>query len=138
MILTISFPALLTDNGGEFSNVFAFENDLNGSKETSVFFCDSNCSWQKPHVENNHTLFRSIVPKGVSFDAFTQDTVNLIFSHVNAVKRKQFNGKSAYDLFTFTYSSELASILGIAEIPPKEVVQSPKLLGLYNKYWGNK
>lgn len=122
------FPALLTDNGGEFSNVFAFENDLNGSKETSVFFCDSNCSWQKPHVENNHTLFRSIVPKGVSFDAFTQDTVNLIFSHVNAVKRKQFNGKSAYDLFTFTYSSELASILGISEIPPKEVVQSPKLL----------
>ena len=122
------FPVLLTDNGGEFSNVFAFENDLNGTKETSVFFCDPNCSWQKPHVENNHTLFRNIVPKGNSFDDFTQDIVNLIFSHVNAVKRKQFNGKSAYDMFCFTYSSELASILGISEIPPKEVVQSPKLL----------
>ena len=122
------FPVLLTDNGGEFSNVFAFENGLNGVKETSVFFCDPNCSWQKPHIENNHTLFRNIVPKGASFDDFTQETVNLIFSHVNAVKRKQFNGKSAYDMFCFAYSAELATVLGISEIPPKEVVQSPKLL----------
>lgn len=127
------FPVLLTDNGGEFSNVFAFENDFTGMKETSVFFCDPNCSWQKPHVENNHTLFRNIVPKGNSFDDFTQDTVNLIFSHVNAVKRKQFNGKSAYDMFTFTYSAQLASALGIVEIPPKEVVQSPKLLSGFSK-----
>lgn len=127
------FPVLLTDNGGEFGNVFAFENDLNGTKETSVFFCDSNCSWQKPHVENNHTLFRNIVPKGNSFDDFTQDTVNLIFSHVNAVKRKQFNGKSAYDMFAFTYSPKLASALGISEILPKEVVQSPKLLSGFSK-----
>ena len=122
------FPVLLTDNGGEFSNVFAFENDLNGAKETAVFFCDPNCSWQKPHVENNHTLFRNIVPKGCSFDDFTQETVNLIFSHVNAVKRKQFNGKSAYDMFCFTYSAELASVLGISEIPKTDVIQSPKLL----------
>ena len=84
------FPVLLTDNGGEFSNVSAFENDRTGAKETSVFFCDPNCSWQKPHVENNHTLFRNIAPKGTSFDSFTQETVNLIFSHVNSVKRKQF------------------------------------------------
>lgn len=122
------FPVLLTDNGGEFSNVFAFENDLNGAKETSVFFCDPNCSWQKPHVENNHTLLRNILPKGCSFDNLNQDTLNLIFSHVNAVKRKQFNGKSAYDMFCFTYSVELANILGISEIDPKAVVQSPKLL----------
>ncbi len=122
------FPVLLTDNGGEFSNVFAFENDLTGSKETSVFFCDPNCSWQKPHVENNHTLFRNIVPKGTSFDDFDQKTVNLIFSHVNGVKRKQFNGKSAYEMFCFTYSAEIAHILGIEEIEPKDVVQSHKLL----------
>ena len=100
------FPLLLTDNGGEFSNVYAFENDIQGNKESFLFFCDPNSPFQKPHVENNHTLFRNIVPKGDSFDDFTQETVNLIFSHVNAVKRKQFNGKSAYDLFTFTYSED--------------------------------
>lgn len=122
------FPVLLTDNGGEFSHVSAFENNSAGLKETFVFFCDPNCSWQKPHVENNHTLFRNIVPKGYSFDSFTQDTVNLIFSHVNAVKRKQFNGKSSYEMFSFLYSSELAHLLGISEINPKSVCQSPKLL----------
>ena len=122
------FPVLLTDNGGEFSNVFAFENDLTGTKETSAFFCDPNCSWQKPHVEKNHTLFRDIVPKGTSFDSFTQDTVNLIFSHVNSVKREQFNGKSSFEMFSFLYSANLANLFGIVEIDKKLVCQSPKLL----------
>lgn len=125
-----TFPLLLTDNGGEFSNVFAFENDENGNTETHVFFCNPNSPYQKPHVENNHTLFRQIVPAGTSFDDFTQETVNAIFSHVNAVKRKQFNGKSAYDMFVFSYSKSLADLLGIQFVPEKEVIQTPKLLKL--------
>lgn len=83
---------------------------------------------EKPHVEKNHTLFRDIVPSGTSFDNFTQEHVNLIFSHVNAVKRKQFNGKSAYDMFAFSHSVELATALGISFITPKNVVQTPVLL----------
>lgn len=127
------FPALLTDNGGEFSNVFAFENDLVGEKESSLFFCHPNATYEKPHVENNHTLFRDIVPNRTSFDNFTQETVDVIFSHVNAIARKQFNGKSAYDMFSFTYSSSLAAVLGISYIPPKDVIQSPKLLKSLHK-----
>ncbi|MDO4837100.1 MAG: IS30 family transposase [Clostridia bacterium] len=122
------FPVLLTDNGGEFSCVSAFENSIDEEKETSVFFCDPNAPYQKPHVENNHTLFRNIVPTGSSFDGFTQETVNLIFSHVNGVLRNKFHGKSAYDMFCFTYSAELAHALGISCIAPQEVVQSPLLL----------
>lgn len=122
------FPLLLTDNGGEFSCASAFETSLSGNKETSLFFCDPNASYQKPHVENNHSLFRFIAQKGTSFDNFTQDTVNLIFSHVNGVLRKQFNGKSAYDMFSFTYSEKLASTLGISRVEPQNVVQSPLLL----------
>lgn len=122
------FPVMLTDNGGEFSNVSDFENDLSGALETHLFFCEPYASYEKPHIEKNHTLFRDIVPKGSSFDDFTQETVNLIFSHVNSVKRKQFNGKSAYDLFTFSYSEELASALGISRISPEMMIQSPALL----------
>ncbi len=121
-------PLILTDNGGEFSNVSAFENDEYGNTETRMFFCEPNAPYEKPHIEKNHTLFRDIVPSGSSFDSFTQETVNLIFSHINAVKRKQFNGKSAYDMFTFAYSQELATAFGISFIPADEVVQSPKLL----------
>ena len=126
------FPVILTDNGGEFSNVSAFENGVNGDVETRMFFCDPNAPYQKPHVENNHTLFRNIVPKGLSFDSFSQNDVNLIFSHINAVKRKQFNGKSAYDMFTFTYSKELAELLGVSFIPAKDVIQTSQLLKVFS------
>jgi transposase, IS30 family len=118
----------LTDNGGEFSNVSAIENNLIGERETHLFFCDPYKSYQKPKVEKNHTLFRDIVPKGSSFDHFTQDTVNLIFSHVNSVKRKSLGGKSPYEVFAFTYGAETATLLGITPVSAGEVNQSPSLL----------
>lgn len=93
------FPVILTDNGGEFSDIAAFENDINGNIESKIFFCDPMQSSQKPFIEKNHTLFRDVIPKGTSFDSFTQQTVNLIFSHVNSVKRKIFNNKSPYEMF---------------------------------------
>lgn len=121
-------PLLLADNGGEFADVFSFENDLNGKQESKMFFCDPMRSCQKPHIEKNHTLFRDIVPKGYSFDNFSQKDVDLIFSHVNAVSRKQFHGKSSYDMFTFSLSEKLANVLGITKIAPGDVIQSPILL----------
>ena len=123
-------PLLLTDNGGEFSIVSAFENDADDNTESHMFFCEPCSPHEKAEIEKNHTLFRDIVKTGTSFDDFTQETVNLIFSHVNAVKRKQFNGKSAYDMFSFYYSEVLASALGISFIPANEVIQSPKLLAI--------
>lgn len=128
----ISIPdlmdVLLCDNGGEFSDVFSFENDENGKKEISLFFCDPMCSSQKPFIEKNHTLFRDIVPKGSSFDDFTQETVNLIFSHVNSVSRSIYSGKTPFEMFSFLYGDSVASLLGIDKIPPEQVIQSPLLL----------
>jgi IS30 family transposase len=121
-------PLLLTDNGGEFANIFAFINGLDGEPETDLFFCDPYQSSQKAKVEKNHTLFRDIVPKGQSFDSFTQETVNLIFSHINSVKRKSLHGKTPYELFSFMFGEHAAKLLGIKEIPASDVVQSPKLL----------
>jgi len=127
------FPVVITDNGGEFSNVFAIENDVNGERETMLFFCDPHQSSQKSKVEKNHTLFRDIVPKGTSFDDFSQDTVDLIFSHVNGVKRKIFYGKTPYEMFVFTFGKIVTKILGIEYIPADQVIQSPKLLKLLLK-----
>jgi IS30 family transposase len=122
------FTVILTDNGGEFSNISAIENDLSGKQETRLFFCDPAKSSQKPHVEKNHTLFRDIVPQGTSFDNFTQDTINLVFSHVNSVKRKLFCEKTPFELFAFAYGDSIARLLGIDSIPAEHVLQSPKLL----------
>lgn len=121
-------PLLLTDNGGEFANTAAFTDDSDGDVETALFFCDPYRSCQKPKVEKNHTIFRDIVPKGESFDHFTQDTVDLIFSHVNGVKRKSLHGKSPYEMFSFLYGGAIPLLLGIREIPAADVIQSPKLL----------
>lgn len=122
------FPVILTDNGGEFSNVLAIENSLINELETRLFFCDPYQSSQKPHVEKNHTLFRDIAPKGTSFDDWTQDTVNLVFCHVNGVKRNVFKGKSPYEMFIFTFGQATADVLGVHYVDPKDVIQSPKLL----------
>lgn len=126
-------PLLLTDNGGEFSNVSAFTDDLNGKTESRVFFCDPYRSSQKPKVEKNHTLFRDIAPKGTSFDDFTQEDVNTIFSHVNGIKRNVFNGNAPYSLFVQIFGKDTAEALGIVEILPNDVVQSPKLLKTLKK-----
>jgi len=121
-------PLLLTDNGGEFSNIDPFMLDLNGEKETELFFCEPYRSSEKPRVEKNHTLFRDICPKGTSFDSFTQEDVNLIFSHINSIKRKKLHRKTPYEMFSFTYGEKIASLLGIIPIPAENVCQSPFLL----------
>ena len=120
------FPVILTDNGGEFARVDDIEMDVRG--ENKLFFCDPNRSDQKGRIEKNHTLIRDILPKGTSFDNLTQEDINLVCSHVNSVKRAALNGKSAYELFTFTYGEEISKLLGISKIPAEDVCQSSKLL----------
>ena len=120
------FPVILTDNGGEFARVKDIEMDIRG--EIKLFFCDPNRSDQKGRIEKNHTLIRDILPKGTSFDDLTQENINLVCSHVNSVKRAALNGKSAYELFAFTYGEEIPKLLGISKIPAEDVCQSSKLL----------
>ena len=120
------FPVILTDNGGEFARVNDIEMDIRG--EIKLFFCDPNRSDQKGRIEKNHTLIRDILSKGTSFDNLTQEDINLVCSHVNSVKRAALNGKSAYELFAFTYGEEIPKLLGISKIPAEDVCQSSKLL----------
>ena len=120
------FPVILTDNGGEFARVDDIEMDVRG--ECKLFFCDPNRSDQKGRIEKNHTLIRDILPKGTSFDNLTQEDINLVCSHVNSVKRAALNGKSAYELFAFTYGEEIPKLLGISKIPAEDVCQSSTLL----------
>ena len=120
------FPVILTDNGGEFARVDDIEMDVRG--ESKLFFCDPNRSDQKGRIEKNHTLIRDILPKGTSFDNLTQEDINLVCSHVNSIKRAALNGKSAYELFAFTYGEAVPKLLGISKIPAEDVCQSSTLL----------
>lgn len=122
------FPVLLADNGGEFAYVSQIEADVQPDLSSHLFFCDPNSPSQKARIEKNHTLLRDILPKGTSFDALTQEQLNLIMSHINAVHRKGLNGKSAYDLFAFTFGESIATLLGVNKIEAEDVIQSPALL----------
>lgn len=122
------FPVILTDNGSEFSNVFAIENSLSNEKESSVYFCRPMRSSDKARIEKNHTLLRNILPKGTSFDTLTQENLNTIFSHINSVKRHLYGGKTAFEMFEFTYGTKMTSALGIQKIPSTKVQQNYRLL----------
>lgn len=51
-------PVILTDRGTEFT--MADEIEALGCR---IFYCDPMASCHKPHVENNHLLFRRVCPK---------------------------------------------------------------------------
>ncbi len=122
------FPVILTDNGSEFSNPGALEFDADGNRRTRLFYCDPNASWQKPSVELNHEFIRRILPKGRSFNDLSQAHIDRMMSHINSYSRAKFSDKSPVELFDFQYGGGLASILGIAKIPPNDVILTPALL----------
>ncbi|MCF0232487.1 MAG: IS30 family transposase [Enterococcus sp.] len=92
------FEVILTDNGSEFSDPESIEiSQSNGERLCFVFYCDSNCSWQKGCLEKNHEYIRYILPKGTSFAGITQETANLLASHINSVPRLSLNNQTPYD-----------------------------------------
>jgi IS30 family transposase len=98
------FPILLTDNGSEFSNPSAIEAaDEDGVIRTRLFYCDPMCSFQKPHVENNHDFIRRFLPKGMSMNHMTQKRVNEMISHINSYGRSSLCGLSPTELFVKAY-----------------------------------
>lgn len=123
------FPVILTDNGSEFTNPIKLETSNDQSiKRTTVFYCDPYSSWQKGRVENNHKNLRKILPKGSSFDNFTQEDIDLAISHVNSLARENLNGKSASEVFSLLYGTAVLEKLNVKKIPANDVYLTPKLL----------
>lgn len=122
------FLLILTDNGSEFSNPSAIEFDMQGNRRTYIFFCDPQAPYQKGAAENNHQFIRRIVPKGSSFDTFTQSDINLMMNHINSYSRKKLNNRTPYDVFSFFQGLDVVRNLGLVLIPPNEIVLQPVLL----------
>lgn len=123
------FPVLLADNGSEFSNPGSLE-FAEGSQErrTRVFYCNPYSSYEKPHVENNHENIRKILPKGTSFDDLTQEDVNIVMSHVNSMRRKEYNDRTAIERFIERFGEKAFAKLGLKAIAANDVCLLPSLL----------
>ena len=122
------FPAILTDNGTEFSNPSAIEHDPDGNARTRVFYCRPYTAADKPHVERNHEFIRKVLLKGASFDDLTQDDVDTMMSHINSYKRESLKGRSPYERFAFEFGDDVPEKLGIRKIEANAIVLRPELL----------
>lgn len=125
------FGLILTDNGSEFSNPRAIEYSEDGIRRCNLFYCDPGASYQKPHVERNHEFIRLILPKGSSFDLLTQDSINLMMSHINSYSRPGLNNKSPAEMLRLLYDDDAESILRLVchtDIPGNDIVLKPRLL----------
>lgn len=121
------FEVILTDRGTEF--VCAEDMEKLGCH---VFYCDPMASYQKPHVEQNHNLFRYICPSEADLTKIglhSQEDVNLIFSHVNSYKRESLMGKSPIEVFHFFHSkSHILEKLEIKEVDSEKIDLTPNLI----------
>ena len=87
----------------------------------NIFYCDPMCSYQKPHVENNHNYIRDIISNEVDISNITQQDINLMFDHINSTPRESLNGKTPYEMFEFLYGTKLLQKLGVNKIERDDV-----------------
>lgn len=124
-----AFPVMLGDRGSEFLDFDKIETGLDGSRRTRMFYCDPVKPGQKGACEKNHVELRKILPKGTDFDALTQWDVSVACSHVNSYVRAG-QGAAPMALASLVLPRSLLENLGIAAVPPDDVVMKPGLLGL--------
>lgn len=126
------FPAVLTDNGSEFSDPLALEIDpVTGGTRTRIFYCHPNSSFEKGAAEQNHRLMRYVLPKRKSsFNSLTQEKVNCMMSHVNSYLRASRGDISSFDLFRLLHDPDghIVEKLGLSKVEPDDVFLKPALL----------
>lgn len=127
------FPIILTDNGVEFSKPDIIEDNGHHVYKTKLFYCDPGESGQKGKIEVNHEYIRRFIPKGISFDNYTQDDINLMINHINSVKRDSLSGCNPYYLIKEFLSKEIINLFDIEEINQKDIILKTKLFNCKNK-----
>lgn len=122
------FPIILTDNGVEFSEPDIIEFNGHHVYKTQVFYCDPGASYQKGKIEKNHEYIRKFIEKGVTFDKYTQDNINLMMNHINSVKRETLHGENPYNLMKDFLPQQIFDLFDIEEINQKDIILNKKLL----------
>lgn len=124
---------LLTDRGSEFTAADAMEIRKDGTRRTSVYYCDPLQSCQKGSLENNHTELRYICPSGTDLrklGLLDQNDLNTVISHVNSSPKEKLNGKSPIELLEFLNPPLIQKLydFGIAKIDKDRVILKPYLI----------
>lgn len=129
----ILFPIILTDNGTEFSNPEVIENNGYHVYKTRIFYCDPGESGQKGKIEVNHEYIRRFIPKGTSFNDFTQEDINLMMNHINSVQRDSLSSCSPFYLMNDFLPNEIIGLFDIDEVKQKDIILKNKLFNYKKK-----
>lgn len=120
------FGVLLTDQGSEFLKYESITKSRYDSYTTrcKIFYCEPKSPYQKPYIENIHTLVRRYIPKGRNINDYEQDDINFMVSNLNSLYKVKYGNKSPIEMFLETYSKSILDKLGIEEISPEDIVIS--------------
>lgn len=121
------FPSIITDNGVEFKNPDLIENSVFGGKRTKVFYADPYSAFQKAAIENNHEMIRRFLPKGMSFNSLTDETVAEMINNINNYPRASLNWLSPYEKAKMILGPKILKELGFKKIKPDDVDLRPSL-----------
>ena len=59
---------------------------------------------------------------------YTQDTINLMTSHINSTARDSLNGASPFDLADLLLDKKIPLLTGLKKVSPDEVLLKPALI----------
>ncbi len=95
MLKDLPVKSISLDNGSEFSEFRALENEL----QTVVYFAQPHKPWQRGTNENTNGILRFFFPKGFDFHAVTQDFVDMVVDLINDRPRKCLGWKTPAEVF---------------------------------------
>ena len=113
---------MLADNGVEFSTFHNLE-----KFDIRVYFTNPYRSNDKAECERNHEFIRYVIPKGKTMDNYSQEDINLMFSHINSYIRESNQNKTPYELVKESFGTEFLNLIGIKSINPNDVILKPIL-----------
>lgn len=122
------FEHLLTDRGSGFGDPDALETGIDGMQRTSIYYCAPMRSGQKGGLGQAHTMLRTVLPKGTSFEFLTQWDVDLITSHINSTPRGSLGGRTPYSVALETMGEDVLNAFQLRPAAPDEVNLTPKLI----------
>ena len=77
-----------------------------------------------------YIVYLSVIPKGTSLNAYTQEDITLLVNHVNSTKRPGLNNLSPYEMIPEDDDDmrRLMKLLDLKEIPADKVNLTKELL----------
>ena len=95
-----TFQSITVDNGSEFSDCEGMEQDENGNKRLTVYYCHPYTSCERGSNERNNRIIRRFFEKGRSLRNITQADCDFVADQINNMPRKILDHSTAQELFT--------------------------------------